>query len=440
MYKNALYHGRSYKADWDNIPSCEDFALGGTEGDVDEVRYVMERVDYVLPPSSCCGWLRAWVCSVPPGRGPFAGKREGGRSGHVKTLRIGEAWQHAWLMRPSEKGTATSVWLIFGGNGMLATDWTDFCEDLLKSEPHKGTAFLLFDLPGYGANGGEPAPESVLLSNLRGLAEALTMLGGDPKVNILGHSIGAAVASQLAVALSAKGYKPGELLMTAPFLSVPHMAERFTEQWRLLHPLIKKLPPRTFRLLQLAICAACPHRWDNTAKVPLVVKAGWKLSILHGRKDKMCPIDMGQTLHRIADEAAGSCGFDRVVFTQAQAGHNDLMRLAFADYAVAMGFPKPKPPPKPPKQQHAGNGVQLQQSQQPQVVDQRVDAAVVARQASDVTRRSSDDIVVASSAEREIQDDNMRYAPHAEKRHDSLDSLSRGGLLPGADVLVRKAD
>eukprot|EP00427_Karlodinium_veneficum_P058056 CAMPEP_0169409616 /NCGR_PEP_ID=MMETSP1017-20121227/59341_1 /TAXON_ID=342587 /ORGANISM="Karlodinium micrum, Strain CCMP2283" /LENGTH=423 /DNA_ID=CAMNT_0009516823 /DNA_START=138 /DNA_END=1409 /DNA_ORIENTATION=- len=423
MYKNALYHGRSYKADWDNIPSCEDFALGGTEGDADEVRYVMERVDYVLPPSSCCGWLSAWVCSVPPGRGPFAGKREGGRSGHVKTLRIGEAWQHAWLMRPSEKGSATSVWLIFGGNGMLATDWTDFCEDLLKSEPHKGTAFLLFDLPGYGANGGEPAPESVLLSNLRGLAEA--------------------------------AYNA--------FLSVPHMAERFTEQWRLKHPLIKKIPPRTFRLLQLAICAACPHRWDNTAKVPLVVKAGWKLSILHGRTDKMCPIDMGQTLHRIADEAAGSCGFDRVVFTQAQAGHNDLMRLAFADYAVAMGFPKPKPPPKPAKQHHAGNGVQLQQSQQQlQVVDQRVDANVVARQASDVSRkssdvsrrssddvarqasdvsrRSSDDVAVASSAEREIQDDNMRYAPHAEKRHDSLESLSRGGLLPGADLLVRKAD
>lgn len=415
-----LYHGRAYKADWDKLPRSEEFKLGESEAEVDEVTYVMERVDYILPPSSCSGWVRP----APPGRGPFAGKRCASTSSstEVKSLRRGETWQHAWLMRPSQKGATTCVWLIFGGNGMLATDWTDFCEDLLKSDPRKGAAFLLFDLPGYGANGGTPSPESVLTSNLRGLSEALSLLGGEPTVHLLGHSIGAAVASQLAVALSDKGQQPGELLMTAPFLSVPHMAERFTEQLRLHSPLLKKLPKRAFRLVQLAVCAACPHRWDNSTKVPLAVKAGWKLRILHGRKDRMCPMEMGLKLFEVADEAAKTCGADQVIFTQAQAGHNDLMRIAFADYAVAMGFPKPKPPKS---LKHVGNGMQVQHQQpqeQPsqqeaQMVDQRLDA------------------IGETDAEKMAQDEKARRSSNSEKRHDSLDAL-RGGV-PGVNLIVQ---
>jgi alpha-beta hydrolase superfamily lysophospholipase len=233
---------------------------------------------------------------------------------------------------------------------MLATDWTHFCEDLLASEPGKGVAFLLFDLPGYGANGGTPSPNAVLSGNVAGLKEALAQLGGHRmQVHILGHSIGAAVASQLAVTLSEKErMESGTLLITAPFLSVPHMAEIFTVALRQNSPTLTKMPNCIFRLIQLVVCRACPHRWDNSIMVPRAVKDGWKVTILHGKKDKMCPLEMGEKLCQMANEAATKSGAQEVkIHVQEKAGHNDLMRLAFSDYAQNMGFPKPrKPQPK----------------------------------------------------------------------------------------------
>ena len=95
------------------------------------------------------------------------------------------------------------------------------------------TAFLLVDYPGYGRNagaprafqrllhafGGEPSPESVLQSSQLALEAALEHVG-QVDVHLLGHSLGAAAAAQLAAALS----QPGLLVLSAPFIDIPHMA------------------------------------------------------------------------------------------------------------------------------------------------------------------------------------------------------------------------
>jgi hypothetical protein len=135
----------------------------------------------------------------------------------------------------------------------------------------------------------------------------------------------------------------------------------------------------------------------------------------------MCPMEMGQKLYKIADEASRTAGGDRVSFTQVQAGHNDLMRVAFSDYALAMGFPKPKPIPKSPK---PANGVQHQQVQQQQPQQPQQPQLPV------LDERGVGEIVVEMAA----QDERARRAANVENRHDSLEAL-RGGV-PGVSVIV----
>jgi len=224
---------------------------------------------------------------------------------------------------------------------MLATDWLPFCESLLACGASKRTAFLLIDYPGYGANGGMPSPQSVLRASHLALMEALRNIGGNPQVNVLGHSLGAAAAAQLAVHLTEQGATAGSLVLSAPFLSVPIMAEHILAIAKNSTPL-RKLPRPVFRLVQLAAGASFPHRWDNSRAVPTAAAAGWLVSILHGQRDRLIPIQMGRELHRLAEQACANTGQRPNFFEATTASHNDIVRVSFADYAVAMGFHQPQ--------------------------------------------------------------------------------------------------
>ena len=49
------------------------------------------------------------------------------------------------------------LWLLFGGNAMLALDWLD----LLRGYPDRSAGFLLVDYPGYGLCQGSPNPARI---------------------------------------------------------------------------------------------------------------------------------------------------------------------------------------------------------------------------------------------------------------------------------------
>lgn len=328
LLNKLLYRPRAYSGNWATAPECAEFTLGG-------VAYVIERLACILPAGSLYRWLAPW----PAGIGP---NPDGPTADLDRPLRRGESWQHNWLLRPSTQGTADTLWVIFGGNGMLATDWLPFCENLLECGAAKGAAFLLIDYPGYGANGGMPSPESVPAASYLALTEALKNIGGNPRVNLLGHSLGAAAASQLAVYLASKGISSGHLVLSAPFLSVPVMAEHILGLTR-SGTALGKLPRPLFRLLQKALGASFSHRWDNSQAVPTAAAAGWTVNILHGRRDRLIPIQMGRELHRLAEKvASGNEGQHATFFEAPTAGHNDIMRVSFADYVVAMGFALPE--------------------------------------------------------------------------------------------------
>lgn len=126
---------------------------------------------------------------------------------------------------------------------------------------------------------------------------------------------------------------------------------------------LKKLPMCMFKQLQCLLSVSFPHQWYNTRAVPDAAAAGWMVKILHGQRDKLIPIAMGRELHALAKRSSSnsSLGSSRSVasgnvddeapafFGSPTASHNDIMRVSFTDYAIAMGFSLP--------QKHSQNGV-----------------------------------------------------------------------------------
>ncbi|CAE8629726.1 unnamed protein product [Polarella glacialis] len=89
--------------------------------------------------------------------------------------------QSALLLKP-QSGDVDVLWVLFGGNAMLATDWLPFCTRLLTargaSPKLPGVAFLLVDYPGYGSNLGEPTPGSILKGSCEAIRAALLQIKG----------------------------------------------------------------------------------------------------------------------------------------------------------------------------------------------------------------------------------------------------------------------
>lgn len=250
--------------------------------------------------------------------------------------------QQALLIHPDGLA-AGSLWAVFGGNAMLATDWIPFCWQLLQGLPDDAPrpAFLLVDYPGYGANEGSPSPRTVLVSSLAAVRAACGMLTS-PKpteLHLLGHSLGSSAATHLAACMRSEvqqassddplaQLKPGRLVLSAPFTSMEDMAQR------LLAPGTRTMPLWMFRPL-------VSHKWDSEVWIQQAAASGWTIGIIHGRKDSLVPIAMGKALENAAQRAIQKASPDtrgQVSFKEIKnAGHNDVVGNV-KEYAILMGF------------------------------------------------------------------------------------------------------
>lgn len=292
LQDKLLYHPRRYDGDTDMWGELRDFG-GQAKG------FIMQKVTTTL-------------------KGRLTGKSE----------------QTAFLVRPVAQDV-TALWVICGGNAMLATEWLIYLDRILQTkadptrgQPFLGAAFLLIDYPGYGWNGGRPSPAAILAASRQALHAAVASLGAasPPKVHLLGHSLGSAAVTQLAAQCVKEGVAPGRLLLSAPFLNVPQMAERI---------LGGLLPEALFPLFPPLLNLLVPHRWDTAATLPAVARAGWRVGIVHGALDALVPTSMGKELHRIAVASGGpSPTFAEVP----RAGHNDVLLAALPEYIRLMSF------------------------------------------------------------------------------------------------------
>ncbi len=179
--------------------------------------------------------------------------------------------QHAWLWTAGEPTTVTQWWVVFGGNGMTALDW------LGVLTPDEGRGFLLIDYPGYGNNAGSCTPSRILRASegaVAALAQRLTttpeVLG--PRLNLLGHSLGAAAALQYAAVHPCQ-----RIILSAPFTSMVAMGHR-----QLFWP-----------------CGQLVwHRFDNLDRLDEIGQQTPppRILILHGTEDRLIPIGMSESL------------------------------------------------------------------------------------------------------------------------------------------------
>jgi uncharacterized protein len=195
---------------------------------------------------------------------------------------------YGWFVPPRTSRTARAVVVFFHGN---ATDIPSRVQDI--SHLHRlGHPVFIFNYRGYGASEGRALKEEDLYRDGRGALKWLRGSGWDHERMIFyGHSLGAAVALQMALE-----YPPAGVVLANPFSSLPDIARETT--------------PLLWRLLGWWSTEAA---FDNIGKVPLLT---CPLLIVHGEQDEIVPVRMSLSLF----EAAADPKFLYIV---QNGGHSD---------------------------------------------------------------------------------------------------------------------
>lgn len=200
------------------------------------------------------------------------------------------------------------LWILFGGNAMLALDWLD----LLREFPDRSTGFLLVDYPGYGLCSGRPTPARILETSEKAFSVLQDQNGwnfGPESIGILGCSLGAAAGLQFAVQ-----HPVGRLILVSPFTTMNEIFKRFIG----------------FNPGPLVL-----HRFDNVKALRSILaqEPAPKVTILHGRADTLIPISMGRALAKVDP---GQIRFVQIP----DADHNDVLAVARSTVLADMVAPQ----------------------------------------------------------------------------------------------------
>jgi len=166
-----------------------------------------------------------------------------------------------------------ALWVLFHGNGSLALEWLEYLPPGLKTQ----TGFLLIDYPGYGKCTGRSSRDAIIMSfeaALHTLQQRYPTVrpAVERSLNVLGYSLGAAVALELATR-----YPTQHIVLLAPFTSMYDIASHM-----MVWPITALLRERFDNLQTLTALAQRP--------VPPAV------TIVHGDADEVVPVAMGRAL------------------------------------------------------------------------------------------------------------------------------------------------
>ncbi len=117
---------------------------------------------------------------------------------------------------PAKTGKPKCLWVMIGGNAALALGWLN-----LVDQNQDDTAFLLVDYPGYGLNEGTPNFEGNVQAPQAAYSALISQYGEPEKLGVVGHSLGASVATYFALNQSVSS-----LILLSPFTSMQDMVSK----------------------------------------------------------------------------------------------------------------------------------------------------------------------------------------------------------------------
>jgi len=241
--------------------------------------------------------------------------------------------------------------VFFGGNAMTGLQWLDEVSNHVEyvREKHKSgskvenEAYLLIDYPGYGQNGGSPSENAIIQDSMVYIdraVEYLTKHASQPttqpiQITLFGHSIGAAAALGVANALESRqleatdsknqaghsAFELNKIILSAPFTTLRETACLFLGLGKLTNyasPFLGLLLRNTFdnphnlrTLFEKRRRRNAQQQQQGTGTTRLEVH------IIHGTEDRICPVEMGETLGSVGQEVARNdpnlvCTFTKV--------------------------------------------------------------------------------------------------------------------------------
>ena len=196
------------------------------------------------------------------------------------------------------ESTAAGVVLVFHGNADLAVWQIPWATELAR---RSGRAVLVTEFRGYGGLPGAPTYPGARLDARAAYAVARDTLGvPPPKIALYGHSLGSAIATELASEID-----PEVLVLVAPMTSVRDMAYRIS--------------PTAMLLFWTGLARV---HYDTETIVRALDAPVW---VAHGSDDGVIPADMGRRVFAAAKVKGELLLVDA-------AGHNDLVDRAGERY------------------------------------------------------------------------------------------------------------
>jgi hypothetical protein len=223
---------------------------------------------------------------------------DGGKPQHI----------HAWWW-PAEDANAPAVLYLHGSR------WNLTGQAFRIEELHDfGFSVLAIDYRGFGKSDGKLPSETTVYQDARVAWKRLAELEPDPERRyIYGHSLGGAVAIDLAAWLSEQSWKSGAaapvhgLIVESSFTTLADIAEALTSPW---------LPVRLL----------LSQKFDSLSKIR---ELRMPVLIVHGSGDSYVPSRFSEELYAAAPEPKKLLLVDG-------ATHNNCMRVGSAAYRAAL--------------------------------------------------------------------------------------------------------
>jgi pimeloyl-ACP methyl ester carboxylesterase len=199
--------------------------------------------------------------------------------------------------RGTAPAAARGALVAFHGNADLAGWLVPWARELSR---RTGRLVVLAEYRGYAGLPGPPRVEGVRRDARAALRLTTETLGVPPaRVALYGHSLGSAVATELAAEAGAS-----TLLLESPFTSARAMARLAARPIAAAWPLVGRIP------------------YDTEARVRALDAPVW---VAHGERDVIVPVAMGRAVHAAARRPGE-------LLLVPDAGHNDVWDVAGERY------------------------------------------------------------------------------------------------------------